>query len=97
MYYSKHRVPEFLSLRWNRVAPFLPPQASVSPPTWVLGGSHTRLRGRVPNSDEGIDHSSTLYYNPSNEEIRRVPAPSLKSAWTTHCSGTVGTIERDVN
>ncbi len=43
-----NRVPEFLSIRLIGSPPPIPPQANVSPPppTWALGGRHTRLRER---------------------------------------------------
>ncbi len=96
---SKYRVPEFLSLRWNWVPPFLPPQASVSTPTLGSWGEPHQLevqRDPIPTKGQTPQYS-VLLYNPSNEEIIRVPAPSLKSPWTTHCSGAVGTMDRDVN
>ncbi len=58
-----------LYIQSSELGPVPPyPQESVTPPLWVQGGRHTRLRGRGggPNSDDGTD-ILVLYvnYNPS--------------------------------
>jgi hypothetical protein len=47
-----NRVPEFLSNRLEWLPTLPPRQASVSPPTWVLGEATFACGGRGTNSDD---------------------------------------------